>query len=403
MFTMSSLPYDSLAALLSKFEGAVDYLYDDGKGNPTIGIGMNLANPDNMAIVLNLMAPSLFAGQSAGFVQSVVQAFEYNTLNGGTGQDTIFAHGGTSPIIGNGGTDLICGGNGTPVADCGKVTIFGQAGKDLSAVRSAAEVLGGGTANETPLAGSGLRVGRAASRRRRHERTVFSAVLLCCLAACSRERWPSTSSEIHPGDPDYPVTNPHPSHAITIEASIPPALSVSISAIYSASPSAGGTMGSGTACERTVGLAVTAPFFIREPVRLVKQNQFFTAAVPIDGFLPGRCKWRFGGLTYSVHTAKSPAWGAYNELAVYEDHGGAAAENARLDLWCMRYPKHQEVRPETCDTLESLAEYFPREVLESFVKTVNHSERNDGPPIRLGAQVESLQIVFHDLGQLNSR
>jgi hypothetical protein len=327
----------------------------------------------------------------------------YNTLNGGTGQDSIYAHGGTSIINGNGGTDLIFGGKATLVAGSGKTTIFGQAGNDCIGGGSATDVLGGSTLNDTPFAGSALRFGRIASRTRRYGRTVFSAVLLCCLAACSREHWPSTSSEIHPGAPDYPVTNPHPSHVLTIEASIPPALSVSISAIYSASPTAGGTMGSGTTCQRTVGLAVTAPFFIREPVRLVEQNQIFTAAVPIDGLLPGRCKWRFGGLTYSVYTAKSPPWGAYNELAVYAEYGGVAVEQARLDVWCMRYPKHQEIRPETCDTLESLAGYFPREIPESFVKTVDPSERNDGPPIRFGAEVESLQIVFHDLDQSNRR
>jgi GH24 family phage-related lysozyme (muramidase) len=75
-FWSITVSYESLAELLKKFEGSVTYLYDDGKGNPTIGIGLNLANSDNMALVLNLMAPSLFSGQSSSFVQSVVDAFE---------------------------------------------------------------------------------------------------------------------------------------------------------------------------------------------------------------------------------------------------------------------------------------------------------------------------------------
>ena len=60
---------NQLPAFLEFVEGNIPWLYDDGQGNPTIGIGMNLTNRDNMAIILSLMTQSSVS-------QSEVDAFE---------------------------------------------------------------------------------------------------------------------------------------------------------------------------------------------------------------------------------------------------------------------------------------------------------------------------------------
>lgn len=77
----SSTDPAQLPALLWYFEGNTSLLYDDGNGNPTIGMGLNLFVPANMAVVLNQMSyggVSLFqaAAQEGQSPQQVIDAFE---------------------------------------------------------------------------------------------------------------------------------------------------------------------------------------------------------------------------------------------------------------------------------------------------------------------------------------
>lgn len=227
---------------------------------------------------------------------------------------------------------------------------------------------------------------------------VVLAGLFCALDACSGPLSPP--EEIRPGERDYPLTNPHPTDILTIDATIPPTLSVSITAIYLASPTAGGTMESSTSCQRTVGLAVAAPFALLKPVTLVQHNGTYTASVPIDGLLPGRCDWSFSHLNYVVRTAAAPPNRLDNELAGYRDGGSATV---RANIWCMRFPSDQETSPEVCDSLDSLARDFPGDIPMAVVSAVPPSERKEGPPLTVGPGTTSMRIVFHDLGRLPHR
>jgi hypothetical protein len=70
-----------LPAFLSYREGDAAFVYDNGAGNPTIGIGLNLLTPANMAVVLNQMSyngQTVFqrAEQLGQNAQQVVDAFE---------------------------------------------------------------------------------------------------------------------------------------------------------------------------------------------------------------------------------------------------------------------------------------------------------------------------------------
>ncbi|MCD6047945.1 MAG: hypothetical protein K0S08_1592 [Gammaproteobacteria bacterium] len=49
---ISSTNFQAFQALMSQFEGAVGHTYFDGEGNITIGIGLNLANPEAEAVII---------------------------------------------------------------------------------------------------------------------------------------------------------------------------------------------------------------------------------------------------------------------------------------------------------------------------------------------------------------
>lgn len=231
-------------------------------------------------------------------------------------------------------------------------------------------------------------------------RATIAIVPLLALAACGQASSPSDPSEIQPGERDYPVTNPHPTHMLTIDVAIPPALLVSITAIYLASPTAGGTMESGTACQRTVGLAVTAPFSLTEPVRLLPGNGTYTASVPIDGVLPGRCDWSFSHLTYSVANRISKTFVRQGDLVHHLGEGSAVE---KLDVWCARdlerlVQQHARYWGEYCSSLNDLKHSYPGTVSEELTESASSSVLNQRPPIDIGSETRSLLITFHDLG-----
>jgi hypothetical protein len=235
---------------------------------------------------------------------------------------------------------------------------------------------------------------------RLYGRAVVAIALFCVLTACGGGLSPSDPSEIQPGQRDYPVTNPHPTHVLTIDVTIPPALLVSITAIYLASPTAGGTMESGTACQRTVGLAVTAPFSLTKPVRLLQRNGTYTASVPIDGLLPGRCDWSFSHLTYSVASRSNKTYVRQGDLVHYDGEGLAVE---KLDVWCVRELEHlvqQHARywGEYCSSLNDLKHSFPGIVPEALIESASPSVLNQRPPVTIGSNTNSLLITLHDLG-----
>lgn len=84
----SFLDSHQLPAVLELFEGNISRVYNDGSGNPTIGIGLNLDSSDNMAVVLYQLAPSLFASQTVAqtSVEGLIQIIQDNPLPA-NGQD----------------------------------------------------------------------------------------------------------------------------------------------------------------------------------------------------------------------------------------------------------------------------------------------------------------------------
>ena len=232
---------------------------------------------------------------------------------------------------------------------------------------------------------------------------VISA-LLCGLLACSGKSSSSDPSEIQPGEPDYPVTNPHPTHVLTIKATIPPTLSVGITALYLASPMAGGTMQSGTSCQKTVGLAVTAPFSLTKAVSFVQHNGTYTAFLPIDGLIPGRCDWDFAELNYSVKGVSDSTepfrW-------VLARHAGEGSAVEKLDIWCIRQQIYagteQGHSGEYCGSLGELNAEFPGRIPSAFIKPASNPATSRNSSIVIGVDTNTLQITFYDVDGLPHR
>lgn len=121
---------------------------------------------------------------------------------------------------------------------------------------------------------------------------------LCAIMGCHGEN-------VSRGDRDYPRENPNPAQFLSLHGTIDSSLDIDFRIEwYAANPECR------YATSRLEG-AYTS-YTAWAPLVTSRQGDQFSARVPIDGVLPGRCQWRFGGVTFSGHTGYRTALIATN-------------------------------------------------------------------------------------------
>jgi hypothetical protein len=197
-------------------------------------------------------------------------------------------------------------------------------------------------------------------------------------------------SAIKPGEKDYPTVNIDPNKLVAFKAEVPSSLRIRFEAYYSASQTAGGSADSGESCQRTVGLAVTAPYFLAVPLELARDGESLSGSVVVDRYQPGRCQWSFLGIRYLIEDG----WPPYNSLANYTNHRSDASEY-RLDVWCMKDPKaSNRSYPEECSRLSMFPAVAAR---PDIIASIPAGEQGDSVPAAIGPDARSITVRFHDL------
>jgi hypothetical protein len=108
-----------------------------------------------------------------------------------------------------------------------------------------------------------------------------------------------------PGDTDYPQENPSPTKFLSIRGTINTSLDIDFRISWYAK-----NLKYQDAISRIAG--AYSPYGAWSALVTARQGAQFSARVPIDGVLPDRCQWRFGGVTYGAHTGYRTALNATN-------------------------------------------------------------------------------------------
>jgi hypothetical protein len=214
---------------------------------------------------------------------------------------------------------------------------------------------------------------------------VYLLVVLACLPACARTTDPK------PGDKDYPVENPHPTHFIQFTTRMPATLAVDFRVTYLADAAAGGPPDSETACVRTAGLAVTAPFGVSMPLRLSRDGNTYHGSIAVDHFLPGRCNWNVAFVDYrEAHTSVG-----FDRLAQFGDAYPSQAD-FHLHLWCIKDPHAAAATPpELCGIPNEFTNYIRSDYIERIPADERQSFRADAK-----RSAQSITLTFHDFNAL---
>ncbi len=123
---------------------------------------------------------------------------------------------------------------------------------------------------------------------RRQRLLSVACVLVIGLAACN-------ALNVAPGDKDYPQPNPHPLHFLFLHGTIDKSLDLNFRVEWHSDIAK-----CRYAVSRTAGVYSWHTAFTVLDIARVGDD--FTARIPIDGVLPGRCRWTFGGVTYGPVT-----------------------------------------------------------------------------------------------------
>ena len=209
-------------------------------------------------------------------------------------------------------------------------------------------------------------------------------VMLVLVVGCGRSSnstW--DPSAITPGEKDYPAINTDPKIPIRFKAAVPSPLRIRFEAYYSASQSAGGSPDSSDSCQRTVGLAVAAPYFLAVPLEVARDGEFEVGTIYVDRFQPGRCRWSLQGIRYLIEDG----WPPYGGLAYYSNRRSDVSDY-RLDVWCMKDLKYSKPGyPEECRNLSMFPDVTSRPEILSSIPV---GERGDTVPVTMGSDTRSI-------------
>jgi hypothetical protein len=119
--------------------------------------------------------------------------------------------------------------------------------------------------------------------------TLTRALLLlifgvCTVSACE-------GRNVQPGDRDYPAVNPTPTQFLHVHGSMDAALDLNFHVNWRAQSAD---------CRYASSWieGVFSPYTAWTPLALDRKGDSFSIQVPIDGVLPGRCGWRFDGVSF---------------------------------------------------------------------------------------------------------
>lgn len=201
------------------------------------------------------------------------------------------------------------------------------------------------------------------------------------------------------GDADYPAKNAHPTRTLLVRGVLPPTLQIQFLLHYTADEIfdvAGKPSGY---CGYQDNEEASEPFFIVEPLEIVRTGSEFHGSMTVDKYLPGRCNWHFDSIGYKVLNSTGDLTQDWIGL-VYD----AKRDQSRLKFlhpgpvveWCKTNTYVPTLkRPEICSALPALQ--LVLQLSPEFVGRIPLAERESEFRATIFPETTVFEIQFRDL------
>ncbi len=135
------------------------------------------------------------------------------------------------------------------------------------------------------------------------------------------------SENVGPGDSDYPIKNSAPKKFLNIRGVVDPSLDLVFKTSWSAS---------NPDCKYYTSRieGATNPYSITDPLPVDQNGESIVAKVAVDGMLPGRCGWKFSGISMS---SKSGGFGQSLVQTNTDPSSLGTSPNGIINLKCERH------------------------------------------------------------------
>jgi hypothetical protein len=205
--------------------------------------------------------------------------------------------------------------------------------------------------------------------------------------------------DIKPGDADYPVPNPHPTHVLQISGALPETLHIRFVVRYNAVADADGALTSGKYCGYKWGLQLHPEFSVTDSLDIVRAENRFHASVIVDKYLPGRCAWHLEAIEYTVLNGAGDLTRDAVALMYRPQRDQARLPQVHqgpVDEWCKKNPRASDPnRPEQCSAFSVIQLVSP--LSSSFLASIPENERESEFWSMIFPDTQSFEINFHDL------
>jgi len=193
------------------------------------------------------------------------------------------------------------------------------------------------------------------------------------------------SSPLKVGSPNYPVETPNPSYVVPLVVSHWKLSNYRFEARYETDA---------RLCNDHVGLAVYHPHYLAIPIVLARsEGEISRGSFAIDKYQPGKCGWKFTGITYLLNGAGV----SLGPLAVRPD--AAPPKAPHIDMWCYKSMDGDSKAPnQKCEVLASLRWPNARRRLNpEFLSRFSQEQQSDDGVVGVTPRTEEFTVEFHDL------
>jgi hypothetical protein len=197
---------------------------------------------------------------------------------------------------------------------------------------------------------------------------------------------------LKPGDPNYPDAVASPAHVIQLNVSRMDLSNYRFEAGYASDVKR---------CGQEIGLGGYFAYGLNIPIEMVRgQDDKYHGSFAVDKFQPGKCGWRFAGVSYS--------WpdGGGNAIGVLKERPSDPVPDTapHIDMWCYRVTEGRFTSPDPkCEILALLR--WPdnaRRLNPEFLSTFSHQQQNAHGWVPITMDTKELSLDFHDLNAIPS-
>jgi hypothetical protein len=220
------------------------------------------------------------------------------------------------------------------------------------------------------------------------------------------------SVQVRTGDPQYPESNPNPTHVLTVTGTLPVSLPVrDLVAIYSADPAL--DKDSSATCRRFDEFAPLGnqvwPLVFVQHVPMLRTGEGYRASIAIDRFKPGVCGWHLKEVNYFLDIEGYKYYDYFSGRNPFPHIEVSAASQTQdqspqyrgpMDVWCWAVSDHnvRPFYPLRCTDISGALHFARHGEI-----TIPAAERESGGITHIFPDSSSIEFSFHDLDAVAPR